>query len=99
MKHLADLSDPIVDIDLGTSQAQRRLTAHGNQMLTLTTIETSVCDIVHLVGIAAVQHLVHKTLIVVGIVARTELFKPIPMIDKDLFEDVPVPRRLSDHTE
>ncbi len=42
MEHLADLSHPIIHIDLGTSQAQRRLTAHGNEMLALTTIETSV---------------------------------------------------------
>src|SRR5262249_7432767 len=71
--------------------------AHGNQMLALTTIETSVLDIAHLVGVAAVEHLVDESLIVGRSVARTELFKPWPVIDKDLFEDVPVPRGLDDH--
>ena len=66
-------------------------------MLALTTIETSVLDIAHLVGVAAAQHFVDETLIVGRVVARTELFKPIPVIDKDLFEDVPVPRRFNNH--
>src|SRR5262247_3934928 len=66
-------------------------------MIALTTIETSVLDIAHLVGVAAVEHLVDEPLIVGRIVARMELFKPLPVIDKDLFEDVPVPRRLDDH--
>src|SRR6516225_392444 len=66
-------------------------------MMALTTIETSVLDIAHLVGVAAVEHLVDEPLIVGRSVARTALFKPLPVIDKDLFEDVPVPRRLDDH--
>src|SRR6266446_8012428 len=66
-------------------------------MLASTTIETSVLDRAHLVGIAAVEHLLHETLIVGRVVARAELFKPLPVIDKDLFEDVPVPRRFDDH--
>ena len=66
-------------------------------MLALTTIETSVLDIAHLVVVAAVEHLVDESLIVRRSVARTELFKPWPVIDKDLFEDVPVPRGLDDH--
>src|SRR5262249_8846174 len=66
-------------------------------MIALTTIERWVLDIAHLVGVAAVEHLVDEPLIVGRIVARMELFKPLPVIDKDLFEDVPVPRRLDDH--
>src|SRR5215467_11064568 len=66
-------------------------------MIALTTIETSVLDIAHLVGVAAVEPLVDEPLIVGRIVARTELLKPLPVIDKDLFEDVPVPRRLDEH--
>ena len=31
------------------------------------------------------------------VIARTELFEPLPVIDKDLFEDVPVPRRFDNH--
>ena len=44
MEHLPNLSNPIVDTDLGTSQTQRRLTAHGNTMFSLTTMETAVFD-------------------------------------------------------
>ena len=66
-------------------------------MLALTTIETSVLDRAHLVGIAAVEHLVDEPLIVGRVIARTELFEPLPVIDKDLFEDVPVPRRFDNH--
>ena len=60
-------------------------------------IKTSVLDIAHFVGIAAVEHLIDEPLIVGRVVARTDLFKPRPVIDKDLFEDVPVPRRFDNH--
>jgi hypothetical protein len=89
MEHLANLSHPLVDIDLGTSQAQRRLAAHGNEMFALTTMETSVCDIAHLLRITTPEHLVDELIIVGRIVVRTEPFKPIPMLGKDLFKNVP----------
>jgi hypothetical protein len=62
-----------------------------------TTVETPVLDIAHIVGVAAVEHLVDETVIVGRVVARTELFKPLPVIDKDLFEDIPVPSRFDNH--
>ena len=37
VKRLADLTDPVVDVDFGTSQAQRRFTTHRHQMLALST--------------------------------------------------------------
>jgi hypothetical protein len=89
MEHLTNLSDPMVDIDLGTSQAQRRLTAHGNAMFPLTTMETAVFDIAYLVRIPTPEHLVDKVIVVGRIVARTERFKPLPMLGKDLFKNVP----------
>jgi hypothetical protein len=89
MEHLTNLSDPMVDIDLGTSQAQRRLAAHGNAMFALTTMETSVFDVAHFVRITTSEHLVDEVIIVGRIVARTDSFKPIPVLGKDLFEDVP----------
>src|SRR5215467_1632408 len=49
---------------------------------------TVILDIAHLVGIAAVEHLLYETVIVAGIVARVDVFEAIPVIDKDLFEDV-----------
>jgi hypothetical protein len=97
MEHLTNLSDPIVDIDLGTSQAQRRLTAHGNAMFTLTTMETSVFDIAYLVRIPTPKHLVDKVIVVERIVARTELFKSFPMLGKDLFKNVPTGRGFCIH--
>ncbi len=42
----------------------------------------------HLVGIATVEHLLYETVIVAGIVARVDVCEAIPVIDKDLFEDV-----------
>src|SRR6266446_10690522 len=66
-------------------------------MRALTTFETSVLEIAHLVGITTVEHLVDESLIVGRVVAGTELFEALPVIDKDLFEDVPVPRRFDNH--
>src|SRR6266699_3903824 len=66
-------------------------------MLALATMLTAILDITHLVGIPAAEHLVHETIIVAGIVARIDVFEAIPVIDKDLFEDVPVLRRLCHH--
>jgi hypothetical protein len=60
-------------------------------MLALTTVETSVLDIAHVVGITAVEHLLHEAVIVRRVIARAQLFKPLPVIGKDLFEDAPVP--------
>jgi hypothetical protein len=41
---LADLAHPVVNIDFGTAQAQRRFTAHRDEMFALATVETAVCD-------------------------------------------------------
>jgi len=58
---------------------------------------TAILDIAHLIRIAAREHLVHKPIVVAGIVARMDVFEPLPVLDKDLFEDVPVLRRLCNH--
>src|SRR6266704_4516241 len=97
MQHLADLSDPIVDIDFGASQTERGLATHRDEVLPLATMLTVILEIPHLVGIAAVEHLVNETVIVAGIVARVDVFEAIPVIDKDLFEDVGVLRRCCHH--
>src|SRR5262249_17831393 len=89
MEPLPNLSDPIVDIDLGTSQAPRRLTAHGNAMLPLTTRETAVFDRASLVRVPTPEHLVEKVIVVGRMVARTERFKPLPMLGQELFKNVP----------
>ena len=45
----------------------------------------------------AVEHLIDETVIVGRVVARTALFKPLPVIDENLFEDIPVPSRFDNH--
>ena len=64
MEHLADLAHPVVHIDFGTAQAQRRFTAHRDEMFALTTVETAVFDRAYLLGIPAPEHLVHEAIIV-----------------------------------
>src|SRR4029450_13940364 len=76
MEHLTNLSDPMVDIDLGTSQAQRRLTAHGNAMFPLTTMETAVFDRAYLVRIPTPEHLVDKVIVVTNGVSRLQTNEP-----------------------
>ena len=58
-------------------------------MLTLTTMGTSVGNIAHLVRISTSEHLVDEVIIVGRIVAGAELFKPLPVLGKDLFKNVP----------
>jgi hypothetical protein len=73
MKPLADVADKVIDIDLGTSQAQRRFTAHGNEVLALSTIEASVVEVADLLRIATGEHLVDQLIIVSGIITGIEL--------------------------
>src|SRR6266852_9404414 len=97
MKHPADLADPVVDIHFGTTQAQRRFTAHRHAVVALSTVQTAVFDIAHLLRVTAPEHLVHEAIIVGLIVARIDAFEPVPVLDKDLFEDVPVLRGCCNH--
>jgi len=94
MPHLADRRDPMVARDLGTAYAPRRRATHRHPMLALATRRTALRDRPPLVGRPAAEHLVHETIRVAGIVARADVFAALPVIDKALFEDVPVLRRL-----
>jgi hypothetical protein len=89
MEPLAHLADKLIDVDFGTSQAQGRFTAHGDEMFALPTVEASVVKVADLVRIATGEHLVHRFIIVSVIITRVELLKFIPVIMKDLFKDVP----------
>src|SRR5215471_18062506 len=89
MEHLADLAHPVVDIDFGTAQAQRRFTTHRDEMFTLATVETAVCNRAYLLGIPTPEHLVDEAIIVACVVARVDGFEPVPVLGKDLFKDVP----------
>jgi hypothetical protein len=89
MKLVADVADNLIDVDFGPSQAQGRLTAPGDEMLTLSTIEASMFDIADLLRIAPREHLVDQLVIVNLIITRVELLKFIPVIVEYLFKDIP----------
>jgi hypothetical protein len=60
-------------------------------------MQIPILEIPHPLRIAAGEHLVHEAIIVGCIVARLDAFKPIPVLDKDLLEDVPVLRGCCKH--
>ena len=94
---VTEVADKVIDIDLGTSQAQRRFTAHGNEVLALSTIEASVVEVADLLGIATAEHLLDQFVIVSVIITGIELLKFIPVVMKDLFKDVPSGSAFSFH--
>jgi hypothetical protein len=91
VEDLADLAHPVVYVDFGTTQAQRRFAAHRHQMLALSTLLAAVVDVPHLVRVPTAKHLIHQAIVVGGLIARVSLFELIPVIGKELFEDTPVP--------
>src|SRR5215470_163975 len=97
VQHPADLADPGVDVDFGAAQAQRRFTAHRDAMGALATVQTAVFAIAHFLRVPTPKHLVHEAIIVAGIIARIDVLKPVPVLDKDLLEDVPVLRGCYNH--
>src|SRR5215216_8030016 len=58
-------------------------------MRALSAIQTPILNRAHLVRIPAPEHLVHEFIIIALVVARVDTFEPVPMLSKDLFEDVP----------
>ena len=90
-EHLADLTDPVIHLDFGAAQAQRRFAAHRDAVCALTTTETPIGDRAQPVGIPAPEHLGHQVIIVGRLVARMGVRKRLPMIGKDLLKDTPVP--------
>jgi hypothetical protein len=89
MQVVTEVADKLIDIDLGASQAQRGLTAHGDEVFALPTIEASMFDIANPARITTREHLVDQLIIVSCIITRVELFKFIPVIMEYLFKDVP----------
>jgi len=88
-EHLADLTDPVIHLDFGAAQAQRRFAAHRDAVCALTTTETPIGDRAQPVGIPAPEHLVHKPSLVGRMVTRVDACEPGPVLGKDRFEDVP----------
>src|SRR4029453_5610113 len=66
-------------------------------MRALSAIQTSILHIAHLVRIPAPEHLVHECIIVALVVARAAMFEPVPILTKDLFEDVPGLQSIGSH--
>jgi hypothetical protein len=63
----------------------------------LATLQATVFDIAHLVGISTPEHLRYQALVVGRLVAWMGVFEPVPVLSKDLLEDIPVPRGLWHH--
>jgi hypothetical protein len=97
MEVVTEVADKVIDIDLGASQTQGRLTTHGDEMFALTTIEASMLDISDSVRITTGEHLVDQLVIVSVIITRVELLKFIPVVMKDLFKDIPSGGEFSFH--
>src|SRR5215831_1996187 len=97
MQHLADLADPVVDGNLGAPQAQRRLTTHSDAMGALPAIQAPVVDVPYLVRVPACEHLVYKLIIVALMVPRMASCEAVPVLGKDLLEDVPILRGCCNH--
>src|SRR4029434_1842917 len=96
-QHPSDLSDPVVDVYFGTPQAQRRLTTHSDAMGPLSTVQTAVDDIARLFRVPTSEHFLDEAVIVRPLVARIDAGEPVPVLGKDLFEDVPVRRGCCSH--
>src|SRR2546428_9797188 len=63
----------------------------------LATLQTAIFDIAHLLRVATRQHLGHQIMIVGGLIARMGVGESVPVVGKDLLEDVPVPRGCCHH--
>src|SRR5947209_15706642 len=59
--------------------------------------KTPICDIPHLVGIPAPEHLRYQAVIVASIVPRVHALEAIPVVGQDLFEEVPGRRSCCSH--
>src|SRR2546430_3802738 len=59
--------------------------------------KTPICAIPHLVGIPAPEHLRYQAVIVASIVPRVHALEAIPVVGKDLFEEVPGRRSCCSH--
>ena len=91
VEDLTHLTDPVVDMDFGAPQAQRRLATHCHQVLPLAAVQTAVLDVPDLFRITTRQHLRHQPVVIGGLIARMGVLKRLPMIGKDLLKDTPVP--------
>src|SRR5712691_3654562 len=80
MEDFTDLVDPVVCIDFGAPQTQRRLATHGHQVFALTTLQAAVFDVSDLLRIATRQHLCDQASVVRRLIARMGTLKRVPVI-------------------
>jgi len=66
-------------------------------MFALATLRTAVLNIAPFLRVPTPEHLAYEAIIVGFLVARMDAFKPVPVLDKDLLEDVPVLRGRCQH--
>jgi hypothetical protein len=94
---LPHLAHPVGHGDFGTPQAQGRWTTHRHQRLPLATLQAAVFAVPHLLRVATPKHLGHQAIIVGRLGAWMGVGDPVPVLGKDLFENVPVPRGCCKH--
>src|SRR5262245_29018458 len=63
----------------------------------LSTMQTPIVDIPHLGGIPAPEHLLYHAVIVASIVPRMRALEAVPVVSKNLFEEVPGRRSCCSH--
>ena len=93
MELVTNLADKVIDIDFSAPQTQSGFTAHRDDMLTLSTVETSIFGISNLFRVSTVEHLFHDFIIVGTSIMRVMSLKSFPVIMEDLFEYTPSWRR------
>ena len=97
VEHSTHLAHPVVHVDFGAPQAQRRFAAHRHPMGPLTAVQAAVCDIAHQVRVPTRQHLGHQAVVIRRVIPRMGVLKRLPVLSKDLPEDIPGPRRCYTH--
>ena len=60
MENLTNLTDPVVHVNFGAPQAQRRFATHRYQVLPLAAVQAAVFDVPDLLRIATREHLRHQ---------------------------------------
>jgi hypothetical protein len=93
----AALTDPVIHLDVGAAQAQRRLAAHRDAMGALATMQTAGCERAPVLRVPTGQPLGHQASIGGRLVAWRGVYDPLPVLGTALFEDVPGRRSCCSH--
>ena len=63
----------------------------------LTAVQAAVFDIAHQVRVTTRQHLGHQAVVIRRVIPWMGVLKRLPVLSKDLLEDIPGPRRCYKH--